>query len=616
MSGHLLSALIVLPAAAGVAALLVKEDWQKRVALGGAFLTFLLAVWAFVGHARAPDLQAAYEADGGLLEAALDERELDEPLEREVFRSLLHGAPAEPAVAAEERRRRLSRLAQVPLARRLLADVVAAGEAERRAAARRKLAAAEARYAAYAELLASIEADLGDVRLAAYGELRTRYRRVELSPWIPALGVQYLLGADGVSVSLALLTALIALLAALAAPDRDERRAVLGLVLLLEAAILGVLFSLDLVLFYAFWVLSLLPTYALLVREGSAARDGVALRFALPAALGALALLVAGAALALSAPGGRPCFGIPALVEHARAGGDAAPGLRLQGLAFAGIALACAVRLPLFPLHGWLGATQEHTTPAFGALLQGAFLPTGLYGLYRLAWPLCPDVAGSTAVATAAAVVGLVSVAYGGLAALAQGSAVRIPTSLAVAWAGLGVVGLASLTPTGLAGAVLAALAGGAASAAACLGLGLLADRTGQPDLAALNGVGLRVPRLGGLSAAALLALGGLPGTGAFVAAVLVLLGAWESAGLPGWVAVAVLPGLAASVLAAVLFLQRLRSAAGESSRGGLADLGPEEGAALVPLVLVSLLLGLYPRAALDLVGPPVEDLLHLLAGA
>jgi NADH-quinone oxidoreductase subunit M len=610
MAQHVLSILVLVPLLGIAAVLCAPARLARQVTMGVALLALVLAMWAGVQSQRSllPALQETYERPGGLLEDAIARR-VDDPEVQAAFAAALRGPPLPyEAAEGEALAARLAGVADAAASVRHLREAEA--EPERLTAATEELRAARRESERLAAALQATRDEVDDMRRAAYGPSRELYTLVEHVPWVPSAGIHWSLAVDGLSLALILLTALLTLLCVLAdrpPTDPGRLRAHHAAFLLQEGALLGLFVAQDLVLLYAFWVLALLPVVLLVAGQAPApgARpDGgtggglartdphglAALRVLAPALLSALAILAGGALLAVSA-GERPTFSLLALCDRARAG---LLDSGAQGLAFACLALGCAARMPLVPLHGWLSETQRRLPPAMDALLQGAAVKAGAYGLLRLAWPLCPEVVTQPTVILLVALLGLGHLVYGASVALGREDLRARVTAANVGAGGLVLLGLASLTPAGWSGAGLHVVSHGVAATGALLALGLASQRPGpQPGLPAG-------------AAPFLVALGGLPGLCLFVPTLLVLLGAWSSPRIPHG-----LTGLSLlAVLAGGLWILTTLRTRGRDHPASPAELTPHEARALVPLLVLALALGLYPRLALDTLAPALEGAL------
>jgi NADH-quinone oxidoreductase subunit M len=444
--------------------------------------------------------------------------------------------------------------------------------------------------------------------------------RYELNwQWIPALDVRFHVGVDGVSVPLVILTTLLCLLCAvytltsLPAPGRAP--VFVALVLLTEVGMLGTFVALDLVLFFVFFEVVLIPMYFLIaVWGGTPAARRAATKFVLYTLLGSVLVLVGIVTVYASA-------GTFDLVELSHRGGAGiAHGTQVG--AFLALFLGFAVKSPLYPLHTWLPDAHTEAPTVGSVLLAGVLLKMGTYGLVRAAVPVVPE--GARALAPALGVLAVAGIIVGSLCCLAQNDVKRLIAYSSVGHMGFVLLGIATLTPTGINAALLANIAHGVITGLLFFLVGGVKDRYHTGSLRALgSGLMARLPLLGGLFLLACVASLGLPGLAGFWGEAFALLAAFRpAAGLSGPL-FAVLLAVAAvgTALTAAYFLRLLRmlvtgpdapgpdlpSAAGADARG-------LELVAWVPLALLAVALGLYPRLVLGLTDAPVQALLGVFA--
>ncbi|MCS6918457.1 MAG: NADH-quinone oxidoreductase subunit M [Fimbriimonadales bacterium] len=435
------------------------------------------------------------------------------------------------------------------------------------------------------------------------------YQFVERFAWLPDYGVSYYLGIDGVSLWLVGLTALLSVLAvALSFTIRERIREFLIWMLVLESALLGVFMALDVILFYVFFELTLVPSYFLISFWGGRDRAAAALKFFLYTFFGSLFMLVASIVLAFEHQRalGVLTFELPRLQAFVWQQG--LPG-NWETWLFLGFALAFAVKLPLVPFHTWW-------PQAMGAApmpLLVVFLKTGAYGFMRYAIPLFPD----AAVAFAPIVIGLAAVAivYAAIVAAMQSEMRRVALFAVVSHAGFILMGLFSLTPEGYIGGALQQINHGVTMGALFLLLGMLETRTRTLQIGELGGLKPQMPLFAALFLIVMLASIALPGTNGFVGEFLCLLGAYKSAYAGvysvGWVVLGVL----GTVLAAVYMLwmfQRVFYGPTPARWRELPDLRPAELALVLPLIALIFWIGVRPvsltqtmeRVALEWVKP------------
>ena len=430
--------------------------------------------------------------------------------------------------------------------------------------------------------------------------------------WIPAIDVRFHVGVDGVSLPLIVLTALLTLLCTVAALQRTPRPAALGsLVLLLEVGLLGTFAALDLVLFFVAFEIVLAPMYFLIVGWGSGERARhAATKFILYTLLGSVFVIVG--ILTVYASAGT--FDVVAL---SAAGGDGiARGTQI--LAFAALFAGFAVKSPLWPVHTWLPDAHTEAPTVGSVLLAGALLKMGTYGLVRIGLPVLPE--GARTLAPVLGVLAVAGIVVGSLCCLVQTDAKRLIAYSSVGHMGFVLLGIATLTPVGVNAALLGNVAHGLITGLLFFLVGGLKDRYGTSDLRTLgSGLAERLPRLGALFVLAAVASLGLPGLAGFWGEALALLASYRPAPDLSRPLYAVLLAVAAAgtAITAAYFLRLLRALvvgpdvpSGDRRVGGAADVRPVELVAWVPLAVLTVAVGLYPRLVLGLTDAPVQALL------
>lgn len=438
--------------------------------------------------------------------------------------------------------------------------------------------------------------------VALFDGARAGFQLVDSASWIPGLNIRYLLGVDGLSLLFLPATALL-FCGAVVAGWRGVQPApalYFALLLLFEAATLGVFCALDSILFFFFWELTLLPLYFLVSLWGTGAwRQAAAVRYFFVMLAGGVPLLFGILLLAFShAAGGAPVFDLPTLL------GESLPqalSKNTQYLVFLLLLAGFGVKVPLVPLHTWLPSMALGAPAAITALLVG--LKLGAYGLIRFAIPLAPVAAQELHWLLAG--FGTVAILYGAVAALAQSNLRGMLAYFSLSHVGLVVLGLASFSVSALQGALLQLLNFSVAAGGGFLMLAFLQRRTGSTDLAHLGGVARSMPLLTSFYLLFGLAGMGLPGTSGFPAELLIVVAALHTHTGAG------LAALFGMVLGAGAFLAPFRRAfLGPVHRAEVAsaeDLLPRELlVALVPALLV-LLFGFYPAPILELLRPAAE---------
>jgi len=414
---------------------------------------------------------------------------------------------------------------------------------------------------------------------------------VERLNWIPTLGVQYYLGADGISVALIVLTAVLAFVSVIASwrqLDNDRGRLFAGLLLLLEAAVIGNFMALDLVLFFVFWEAMLIPAYLIVGIYGGERRVYAAYKFFLYTAIGSLLMLVGIVALyvAHTAAGGTATFDVIALSQT-----PVSPGL--QTWIFLAFALAFAIKVPIWPLHTWL--PDLYTETPIGAMVLVTMLAkVGAYGFLRFAIPLFPSAAVQFAPLFAA--LGLVGIIYGGLTAFTQRNMVGVVAYSSIAHLGFIILGIFSLTHQSMQGAVVQMVNHGISAGALFLIAGAIYERVGSTDFDRLGGLAAKWPILAAFALVAVLSSVGMPGLNGFVGEFLIVYGSFVT----NWV-YAVIAAIGIVIAAVYLISMYRRAMHGTPAlQIGGSDLSGREIASLVPLVVLVFAIGIYPSPLLN----------------
>ena len=461
-----------------------------------------------------------------------------------------------------------------------------------------------ARTAHAVGLTASGLAFLGALGMWARGT-GAGFDQVEEVEWIPSLGAAYRVGVDGVSLPLVLLTSLLFLVSLVfSVTIGDRARSYVALFLLLETACLGVFVALDMVLFYAFWEVTLVGMYFIIAGWGYEDRQRAALTFFIYTLLGSLPLLLAILALYL---GGEPrTFDMRAVIADPPLAGTAA------GLTLLALLVAFAVKTPVFPFHTWLPAAHVEAPTAGSVVLAGVLLKLGTYGLVRFALQMTPDAFRDAALAVA--ILGVFSALYGAFVALAQSDLKRLVAYTSVNHMGYVVVGVAAAAAAtdadaralALDGAVLQMVSHGLVTGALFLLVGVLQDRAHTREMGAFGGLLRATPATGWLFILAAFASLGLPALAHFPAEFQIFLGTFE-----------VWPVLAAIVVVGIAVTAGLYLRAIQATFLGplperwrtMPDLRRWEAAAIVPLLVLTVAVGVAPRWLLDTIHKATEAL-------
>ena len=422
---------------------------------------------------------------------------------------------------------------------------------------------------------------------------------VERMQWMPTFNIQYAVGVDGISILLILLLTLLSPLCVLCSWNSvtSHVRAFMMLILLVEGAMLVVFTALDLFLFFMMWEVTMIPMYFMITLWGGPGRINAGLKFILYSLAGSLLLLVG--ILALHVEGGYT-FDIIALSQLDYPASA-------QWWMFLAFFLAFAIKLPMFPFHTWLSDAHGEAPTAGSVLLAGVLLKMGGYGFLRICLPMFPDAA--VAFAPVILWLSVVAILYGGYMALAQDDLKKLVAYSSISHMGFVTLGIFSFTRQGIQGAILQMFNHGIVTGAMFLGVGQLYDRTHSRFIGDYGGLHKQMPRFVALLCLFSVASFGLPGTGSFIGEFLVLLGTSEQN------MIMVILAMGGIVLAASYMLWMLqRVALGEPATpaaAGLSDLTAREAVTLVPLAIVTILVGVYPAPLMEIMDSCVAQLVQ-----
>lgn len=454
---------------------------------------------------------------------------------------------------------------------------------------------------------AAITFVLSGLLLIGFDRPQGDFQFIDEVDWIPAFGVSFKLGVDGISLFLVVMSSLVFLLASLWPRQQTNTASYFAWILMLEAGCLGAFLALDLFLFFVFFEVVLVPMYFLVAGWGAAERGRAAIKFFIYTLAGSAFLFVGMLALVLLVADNTNSpltFDITQLTEQ---GAVTATEARWLFVAFA---IAFAVKIPIFPLHTWLPITYEQSPVAGVVLSSAVMVKLGTYGLVRFCLYLFPEAAHEFAPwLLTLAVIGMV---YGAAIAAVQRNLRRLLAYSSLSHLGFVVLGTFAFSDEGLTGAVLQMVNHGIIAAALFLLLGMVYVRFGSVEIAELRGIQKRAPILAALFTVAVMASIGVPGLNGFVGEFLILIGTFVTY---RWWAVV---GTAAVVLAAIYLLwayQRAFHLEPDESSANVTDLSKGERAVVAPLIALMLFLGVYPQPVLDRIEPSVQHILQRTPG-
>ncbi len=426
---------------------------------------------------------------------------------------------------------------------------------------------------------------------------------LEEYPWIEWLGARYSLGLDGISLMLVLLTAFINIFCVLISWEAIEIKvgSFFFFILFLEGTLAGLFLANDLLLFYLFWEIQILPMFFLVGIWGHANRIHAAIKFILYTLGGSLFMLIA--LIALYVIHGRATgvytFSMYQLMQHAPLGHVT------EILLFGAFVLAFGIKIPLIPVHTWLPDTHTEAPTAGSVDLAGVLLKTGAYGFLRFAIPLFPNAA--QLFAPLLLLLGLAGMFYAAWIALAQTDIKRLVAYSSIAHLGLAIVGIVIWNSLSLSGALLQLLNHGLSTSALFIMIGMLDERIHSRDFAVLGGLWGKMPVFSAFFLLFALSSLGLPGLNNFVGEMLILVGAFQAKPVVGILA------FAGMVLGVSYILRMVQdSLFGEARQEHvLWDVNPREIVILGALALAVLLVGLHPGPILQLLEHPVRHMME-----
>ncbi len=412
--------------------------------------------------------------------------------------------------------------------------------------------------------------------------------------WIDSPPIRYHIGIDGISLWLVLLVTFLTPIAVLASWKSIESRVkeFFLFLLLLEAGMIGVFVALDLFLFYVFWEVMLVPMYFLIGVWGHERRIYAAMKFFLYTMAGSVLMLAA----ILWLYNRTQTFDFPVLLERV---GTAVNGGQ-QSLLFLAFFFAFAIKVPLFPLHTWLPDAHVEAPTAGSILLASVLLKMGAYGMLRFCLPLFPQAARDMApFISGLAIIGIL---YGALVCLVQPNMKKLVAYSSVSHMGFVVLGIFSFTQLGADGAVYQMLSHGISTGALFLLVGMLYERRHSLEIAAYGGVATPAPRLATVFLITTLASAGLPMLNNFVGEFLVLQGTAEAN--YRYTVLAAIGVILAAWYMLWLYQRVFLGEATEDTGAHLTDLGGRELAAVVPLIVLMVWMGVYPKTFLSRISP------------
>jgi len=433
-------------------------------------------------------------------------------------------------------------------------------------------------------------------------------------PWIPAIGVNYHMGVDGVSVPMVFLTALLTTLSLIYSLFIENRpKEYFWLFLLLETGMIGVFTALDFFLFYVFWEVSLVPMYFLIGIWGGPRREYAAIKFFLYTLVGSVAMLLA--ILAMYFNTGHTFDMIT--IANAK---PFYANFSVQALVFWALFLGFAIKVPVFPFHTWLPDAHVEAPTAGSVILAGVLLKMGTYGFLRVLMPMVPGAFSYFWLPIM--ILALISIIYGALVAMAQSDMKKLIAYSSVNHMGYVILGVvAAVMPSAatandramaLNGAQLQMFAHGIITGSLFLLVGVIYERCHTRDLREFGGIWARIPVYGTLLTIASFASLGLPGMAGFVSEFFVFRGAFAAHVL--FTSLATI-GIVVTAAYLLWMIQRVLLGPANPRWEGLPDADRREIVSLAPLIALMILFGIWPMPILNIVNSASKALVGLFGG-
>lgn len=452
-------------------------------------------------------------------------------------------------------------------------------------------------------IFTSAVAGLGLWLMFAFDRGVAGYQFEESSTWIKDLGIHFAFGVDGISIFLVVLTGLLFPIAILVSESvTHNQRSFVAWLLVLQAAVITVFVARDLFVFFVGFELVLIPMYFLIAGFGHGDAKRVAVKFFLFTMGGSIFFMASMFALAAmyARHSGHWSFAIDTLMQYSTTQLSSTAGIWI----FIGFAIAFAVKVPLFPLHTWLPDAHTEAPTAGSIILAGVLLKLGTYGFIRIGLAFFPDAAHDLApILLSLSVIGII---YGAIVATMQPDLKRLIAYSSIAHLGFVVLGIASLTKQGLTGSVFTMVSHGLTTGALFALVGMMYDRRHTRDISAFGGLWKSVPLIGGAFLIATFASIGLPGFSGFVGEYLSMLGAFAT---HRWYVSVAATGVIFAALYLLWAYQRVFTGEPDGDNAKMKDMSFREGLCVVPLLLISLYMGLAPQFFLDRINPSVEKL-------
>ncbi len=447
----------------------------------------------------------------------------------------------------------------------------------------------------------------------------SRFFAFEMYSWAPSLGLNYIVGVDGLSAPLVFLTQLLVLMGLIYSWKKEERpHQFFGLILLIGLAITGVFISLDLFLFFIFWELVLIPMYFFIAIWGGPNRHYASIKFLVYTHVGSVIMLLGIFALSLSSgdftADGARTFNMILYLEAAQTD-PLFLQMSLQIPLFIAFLFGFGVKMPMVPFHTWLPDAHVEAPTAGSVILAGLLLKMGGYGIFRISLGILPEA--TKELWWLLAVFGIVSIVYAAFICLAQTDLKRLVAYSSISHMGFVLLGAATMTEAGIAGGIFQMFNHGLITAVLFMLAGSVKHATGTREIPQLSGLAKVMPKFSLILIIGFFASMGMPGLNGFVSEFLVFLGTYKMFNAIEMGKLIIIPLLGIIVTAAYYLWTLHRVTLGElkESLKNVVDIPRHEAIPLAILTFMIILFGLYPTPVLGVIWPHAQGLTGLLGG-
>src|ERR1044072_3981334 len=440
----------------------------------------------------------------------------------------------------------------------------------------------------------------------AFDKSKPGFQLTERADWVPALGAQYLIGIDGISLLLIMLTTLMGLLSIFYSwtSIQDRVKEYYAMFLLLETGMLGVFMALDFFLFYVFWEIVLVPMYFIIGVWGGPRKLYAAIKFFLYTLAGSVLMLLGILTLYFQYQQqfGKYTFEIAELMKLNLP-------LGLQQWVFWAFFIGFAIKVPMFPFHTWLPDAHVAAATAGSVILAAGVLKMGTYGFLRFSLPLLPNASADRTIVQVLAVLSIIGIIYGALVCLMQQDWKKLVAYSSVSHLGFCTLGIFSMNPNGIAGSVLQQINHGISTGMLFMIIGVIYERRHTRAISEYGGLAHVMPRFAIVFAFAMLSSAGLPLLNGFVGEFTILQGAFEANRV--WAAFAVTGVILGAAYLLWLYPRTMLGQVTNGKNLTIPDMNFRELAVFAPLIAWAIWIGLYPKPYFEILQRPVAQIVE-----